>query len=75
MLGRGDNHAVLSGITVPTSVIVGEHDYATPVAMAELLAREIKGATLHVLPDVRHFTVLECPVAVAENLAGIFAGH
>jgi 3-oxoadipate enol-lactonase len=75
MLGSGDNHAVLSGIAVPTSVIVGEHDYATPVGMAELLAREIPGAILHVLPDVRHFTVLECPVAVAEKLAGIVVGR
>lgn len=74
MLGSGDNHAVLAAITVPTAVIVGEHDYATPVAMAELLAREIPGAKLHVLPNVRHFTVLECPVLVAENLAGIFDG-
>lgn len=71
MLGSGDNHAVLSGIAVPTCVIVGEHDYATPVAMAGLLAQEIPSAILHVLPDVRHFTVLECPVAVAEKLAGI----
>ncbi len=75
MLGHGDNHAHLAGITVPTAVIVGEHDYATPVAMAELLAREICGATLHVLPDVRHFTVLECPATVATMLREIVVQH
>jgi 3-oxoadipate enol-lactonase len=69
MLGSGDNHAVLAGISVPTSVIVGEFDYATPVAMADILAREIPGAELHILADRRHFTVLECPALVVEKLA------
>jgi 3-oxoadipate enol-lactonase len=54
---------------VPTSVIVGEFDYATPVAMADILAREIPGAELHILADRRHFTVLECPALVVEKLA------
>lgn len=54
MLRSGDNHAALARIKALTRVIVGEHGYATPVAMAEHLAREIRGAALHVLADVRH---------------------
>lgn len=71
MLGTGDARDVLAGIAVPTTVIVGAEDYATPVAMAENLARDIPGASLHILPNVRHFTVLECPLLVAEKLRDV----
>ncbi len=68
MLGQADNSDVLDGIKVSTAVIVGEEDYATPVAMAERLHHGITGSSLHVLAGVRHFTVLECPNLVAEKL-------
>ncbi len=71
MLGRADCNAVLADIAVPTSVIVGEEDYATPVAAAEHLAASIKGARLHILPKMRHFTVLECPALVSEKLRDV----
>ncbi len=71
MLGNADCHALLAGISAPTAVIVGEEDYATPVAAAQHLAANISGATLHILPKMRHFTVLECPGLVAEKLAEI----
>lgn len=73
MLGRADCNAVLAGISVPTCVIVGEEDYATPVAAAQNLATNIKGASLHIIPKVRHFTVLECPDLVAEKLTHVLA--
>ncbi len=68
MLGRADTNAVLPTISVPTAIVVGEDDYATPVAAAQNLAEHIPGATLHILPAYRHFTVLECPGLVAEKL-------
>ena len=68
MLGRADTNAILPSIRVPTSVIVGEEDYATPVSAAQNLAAQIAGAELHILPAYRHFTVLECPALVAEKL-------
>ena len=46
---------------MPTAVVVGEEDYATPVAMAEALHRGIAGSTLTVLRRRRHLTPLEQP--------------
>jgi 3-oxoadipate enol-lactonase len=73
MLGNADCNATLAGIAVPTSIIVGEEDYATPLAAAQNLATHIPGAKLHILPKMRHFTVLECPALVADKLTEILA--
>jgi len=50
-------------------VLVGEEDYATPIAMAEALRRGIPGASLTVLKGARHLTPLERPDEVAVALA------
>lgn len=68
MMGRFDQRDTLSGIRVPTAVLVGSDDYATPVAMAEALHQGIAGATLDVFDGVRHFTPIECPEIVAAKL-------
>lgn len=69
MLGGFDGRAFLPKIACPTAVMVGERDYATPLAMAQALADGIKGATLTVLPNVQHFTPLEVPQQIAGHLA------
>ena len=61
MLGSCDLRAALAGMKMPTAVVVGEEDYATPVAMAQALHRGIAGSTLTVLPGARHLTPLEQP--------------
>jgi 3-oxoadipate enol-lactonase len=69
MLGAFDGRALLSGIRVPTTVVVGEEDYAAPLAMAQALHDGIAGSTLTVIPAARHLTPLETPdVIVAELL-------
>ena len=73
MLGRCDQRAALPGFGCPVEIVVGEQDYATPVAMAEAMAGAIPGAVLTVLPGVRHFTPLEAPGAVAERVAKLGA--
>jgi len=40
-------------------VVVGEEDYATPVAMAEVIAERIPRARLEVLRNARHLSLLE----------------
>jgi pimeloyl-ACP methyl ester carboxylesterase len=47
------------GISVPTLVLVGEHDLTHTHANAEHLARNIPGARLVALPDVAHLPHLE----------------
>ena len=68
MLGAADLRAALPGMTMPAAIVVGEEDYATPVAMAEAMNRGIKGSTLTVLNGARHLTPLEAPDAIAEEL-------
>jgi 3-oxoadipate enol-lactonase len=68
MLGAADLRPVLRGIRVPTAVVVGEEDYATPLAMASELHRNIEGSTLTVLKNARHLTPLEKPAELASEL-------
>jgi 3-oxoadipate enol-lactonase len=68
MLGAADKRAALAGFRMPTAVIVGEEDYATPVAMAEALHRGITGSTLTILKGARHLTPLEQPERIAAQV-------
>ena len=68
MLGAADLRPALASIRVPSAVIVGEEDYATPPAMAEVLHRNIEGSTLTVLKKARHLTPLERPGEIAAEL-------
>lgn len=68
MLGACDLRPTLSKLTMPTAVIVGEEDYATPIAMAEVLHGGIQGSNLTILKGGRHLTPLEMPELVAAEL-------
>jgi 3-oxoadipate enol-lactonase len=73
MLGDSDLRPGLAKIRVPTAVVVGEEDYATPVAMAEALHRGIAGSTLSVLPGGRHITPAEKPQDVAARFREVIS--
>lgn len=73
MLGAADLRRSLAGLRVPTAVLVGEEDYATPLAMAEALHKGIAGSTLTVLKGARHLTPLERPDEVAAELRRLLA--
>jgi 3-oxoadipate enol-lactonase len=68
MLGEADLRPQLSFICVPTSVIVGEEDYATPIVSARNLQELIKGATLKIVPKARHLTPIEVPEVICEEI-------
>jgi 3-oxoadipate enol-lactonase len=69
MLGACNLTAALPRLTMPTAIVVGEEDYATPIAMADTLHRGIAGSTLTVLPHARHLTALEDPARIAAELS------
>jgi 3-oxoadipate enol-lactonase len=71
MLGNADLRAALPGFRMPVSVIVGEDDYATPIAMAEYLHEHIANSTLTVIPGARHTTPAECHKEIAAFLADL----
>ena len=58
-----DLRDVAQTVTVPTLVMVGEHDTITPLPLAEELAGLIPGARLVVIPRAGHLTNEENPAA------------
>jgi 3-oxoadipate enol-lactonase len=73
MLGACNMTAALPRLTMPAHIVVGEEDYATPVAMSEILHRGIKGSTMMVIPNARHLTPLECPDRIVAELRALIA--
>src|SRR6185295_16712559 len=68
MLGDSDLRPFLPEIRVPTAVIAGEEDYATPVVMSRALQEAITGSTLTLIPGARHLTPIENPDEIASEL-------
>jgi 3-oxoadipate enol-lactonase len=73
MLGDADLRHYQASLRVPVSVVVGEEDYATPVAMSEQIQKAVPQATLSVLPKVRHLTPIECPEVIAGKILELVA--
>jgi 3-oxoadipate enol-lactonase len=73
LLGAVDTRAALGAFRMPVAVVVGEEDYATPVAMAQQLHDAIPQSTLTVIPRARHLTPIECPDRIASELRGLLA--
>jgi 3-oxoadipate enol-lactonase len=68
MAERPDSVPLLTQITCPTQVIVGERDQATPPSDAQLIAELIPGAALAVIPGAAHLANLEQPEAFNQIL-------
>ena len=66
--GRDDSTGLLPGISVPTLVVVGEHDAITPPPLSTAMATAIPGARLAVIGGAGHMTALEHPVEFAALL-------
>ena len=64
--------AVIERIRCPTLVLTAEHDTGSTPAMARALAARLPGATLTILPGLRHLSLLEAPEQVAGALDRFF---
>jgi pimeloyl-ACP methyl ester carboxylesterase len=73
MLGSFDLRAETTAIAVPTEIIVGEEDYATPPDMARALNEQIAGSHLTIVPKARHLTPIEIPDRIAAMLETVIA--
>lgn len=69
IIGRIDSRAHLSGIAVPTMVLVGDRDALTPLDRAIEMASAIPGARLEIIEGAGHLTPLERPDAVGRRLS------
>lgn len=74
MAARPDMTDLLPRISVPTRLIVGEHDVITPPEEMESMARLIPGAHLVRIADAGHMTPLENPAAVNQAILEFLAG-
>lgn len=63
----------LPAITVPTLVLVGADDNATPPARSEHIAALIPSARLHTIPNCGHSSTLEQPAVVTARLREFLA--
>jgi 3-oxoadipate enol-lactonase len=68
MMGSFDLREAIRSFRMPVSIVVGEEDYATPVAMSQALQDAIPGSTLRVIKSGRHLTPVQCPEEVAGSL-------
>jgi 3-oxoadipate enol-lactonase len=71
MLGAADKRDALKDFRMPCAILVGSEDYATPVAMAQVLEAGIAGSSLEVIEGARHLTPLEVPEAIAKKIVGL----
>lgn len=74
MAERPDSVPLLKQITCPAQIIVGELDQATPPADAKLMADQIPGSRLAVIPNAAHQANLEQPEAFNRIIAGFVSG-
>jgi len=72
MAARPDSTDLLSTITCPTLVIVGEDDQATPVAESQYIAQRIPGSTFVTIPQAGHLSNFEQPAAFNQALNSFF---
>jgi len=68
---RPDRSAVLSNLSMPVAVIVGEHDALSPLSDADHMAAAA-GAALTVAPNAGHMTPIENPAAVEAALRSLW---
>ncbi|TMJ30513.1 MAG: alpha/beta hydrolase [Alphaproteobacteria bacterium] len=68
MIGRPDSRPLLVDIKVPTLVLVGRQDIATPLVRAEEMAADIGHSQLAVIEKCGHMAPLEKPAEVSAAL-------
>lgn len=73
MAERPDSVQLLSQITCPTQIIVGERDQATPPFDAHLMADHIPAARLAIIPGAAHLSNLEQPDTFNQIVAAFAA--
>ncbi|MEO8704845.1 MAG: alpha/beta hydrolase [Kofleriaceae bacterium] len=71
LLSRLDEHDagdVLTKVAIPVSIVTGDRDLMTPPSTAEHIHRSIPGSRLVVIKGGTHYTPVEYPAIVVEEL-------
>jgi len=62
----------IKALRIPMLVISGDHEFI-PASTADHIAQAVPNARLVTIKDCGHFTYMECPAAVREQIDGFFA--
>lgn len=73
VFGRPSIHGQIASLRLPTLILVGEEDVATPLIRSERIAAAIPGALLRTLPRAGHLSALETPDAVTREVGEFVA--
>lgn len=68
LAARTDSTPALYGITVPTLILVGQHDGLTPPSASHAMKDKIPNAELRVIPKAGHLSNLEQPDEFNQHL-------
>ncbi|MEO1517528.1 MAG: alpha/beta fold hydrolase [Bacteroidota bacterium] len=63
----------LSTIQIPTAIVVGEFDLATPPIHSKRMAQAIPGANLYTIPDAGHSAAIEKAEEVSDALVDFYS--
>ncbi len=72
-LGAHDAHDVLPTINVPITLLTGDRDMLTPVPTARAIKKIVPQTRLRILPGATHYTPVEYPAEVCEELDRLFS--
>lgn len=75
IIARPDSRPGLSGIAVPTLIVVGAADQITPVAAAQEMADAIPGSQLVIIEGAGHMAVIEQPERVNSAIASFLTNR
>lgn len=74
-LASADQTEATAGLTVPTLVIAGDADGASPADIVQATAALIPGAAFHVIKGAGHLPCVEAPEAYAALLSPFLKAH
>lgn len=72
-LGEHDASDLLAAIDLPTLIITGDRDVLTPAYTAERIHRAVRGSRLVVIPGGTHYTPVEYPHVIRQELGDFLA--
>jgi pimeloyl-ACP methyl ester carboxylesterase len=72
-LGEHDASDLLPEVDIPTLVITGDRDVLTPAYTAERIHRAVRGSRLVVIPGGTHYTPVEYPHVIRQELGDFLA--
>ena len=70
-----DLRELITGITAPTLILVGDQDPGTPPSAAREIHERIDGSTMKIIPDAAHFVHMECRDVFNSSVLEFLARH